>query len=281
MADNPEDDDSPERMADALAEIRREGWKAAFVPALVEAVAALLLVNLAVALVEPGWLPARIALSAGVGVPGSVVPAVVVGLVALVVGTWLRVRRPLVEQFEAANPSVAEALRTARDATADATDTRMARRLYASVLDQLRETSSLGLIDLRRVGATLAVVVVVSLATVQVAVFDVTLAGGQAGTDGPTTVEDANFTGLEDSDQVLGDRENVSAGDENLTARVDSTGGDRDVENGEQFPSSPGTGAGSDGGTDSQQAGFAPAEEIEDAELVRKYNSRIREETEE
>lgn len=278
-----EEGDGPRtEMAAALRVIRREGWKAAVVEAAVEAAAAFLLANLLVTVA--GFGPARIVLPTigpvvavgGATLPGSAVVAVAVGLAVFAAGLWLRVRRPLVEQFEAANPAVAEALRTARDAVEDGADSRMATRLYADVLDRLRGTSSLGLVRLRRVTGTLVVALALSAATTQVAVYDLRPAGGDAPESRvPADDGDPEFTGLRDGDAVLGDPEDVSAGDENLTARVESTGGDQELDDLGQFPS---TGAGGGGGAvDSQQAGFDQPERIEDAELIREYNLRIRE----
>jgi len=273
-----------ERMEAALRQIRREGWKAAVVYATVDAAAVFLATSLLLSVFEPAWVPGRLPLPAVVGgsvaVPGSAQVAVLVGLVAFGLELWLRVRRPLVERFEAGNPTVAEALRTARDAVAGDDGSRMATRLYRDVLDRLRDTTSLALLDFRRVGATVVLVLALSVATTQLAVHDV------GPTEEPASErievdqnETEEYTGLRDGEDVLGDPEDVSAGDEELTARIDSTGGDRDVDGGSQFPSAGGDG-GDGGGIDSQQAGFARPDEIEDADLVREYNTRIRDQGE-
>ena len=82
-----------------------------------------------------------------------------------------------------------------------------------------------------------------------------------------------------EDDRVLGDREEVSVGDDNRTAEIESAGGGRDVEEDRTFPDREvsGAGEGSSAGVDSQQAGFAAPEQVEDADLVREYNRRIRE----
>jgi len=286
--DPPTDDSRRREMERALRAVRREGWKAALLYAVVDAVALCLVVNLAVTLLGPPSLPAQVAVglptdalglaARTVTVPVSALLGVVAGLLALPVETWLRLRRPLVEQFEVANPAVAEALRTARDAIERGGDSRMATRLYGDVLDRLRESSGVALVDTRRLAGTVALVVAVSLVTLQATAAGVALladTGGQ-GTDATDAPPD-EYEGLEDGDAVLGDRENVSGGDNNLTARVDSTGGDDPVDRSEQFPSDgPESGAG--GAVEGQQAGFANPDAIEDAELVRAYNLRIRDE---
>lgn len=304
-----EGDDARSRMERALREVRRECWKAAAVHAVAEAAVAFLVANLVLVTVEPSWLPARYPLPGSVNerlvdvldvgrvslaIPGSAALAGALAVVVFVAAVAVRVRRPLVEQFEAANPPVREALRTARDAvesegrpsggprserrSREHADSAMARRLYGDVLDRLGESSGLALVDGRRLAVTVVVAMLLSVATVQVAVaglalFDSPADVGEAGPDEPET----NYTGLRDGDQVLGDSEAVEAGDEELNASIDSTGGGQDVGEDRQFPSDggPGTGA-SGGGVDSQQAGFAAPEQVEDAELVREYNRRIR-----
>jgi len=289
-------DDARDRMATALAEIRREAWKAAVTAAVVEAAALFLASNLVLAALDPSWLPDRLLVPASatepvgsalgrdlgtVAVPGSATVAAGVGALALAVGIWLRVRKPLVEQFEAVNPGVAEKLRTARDAVDADADSRMARRLYGEVLADLRESSSVGLLNVARLGAVAVAVAALSLATVQVAVVDLALFDRpQPATDGAAD-EPENYTGLLDGDRILGDREEVSTGDENQTAEIESSGGGRDVAENRTFPDrgSSGAGGGSSGAVDSQQAGFAAPEQVEDADLVREYNRRIRDDT--
>jgi hypothetical protein len=287
------EDDSREQMAAAVREIRREGWKAALTAGAIEAVAVFLGANLVLAALAPSRLPDRLAVPSAVtdalgsalgwdlttlAVPGSATVAAVLGLAAFALAVWLRVRKPLVEQFEAANPEVAEKLRTARDAVEADADSRMARRLYGEVLADLRESSAVGLLNLGRLGAVAVVVAALSLATVQVAVVDVALFDRPAPTTDGSTADSENYTGLRDGEQVLGDREEVSAGDDNQTARLESTGGGRDVDEDTTFPDREGGGAGdgSSDGVDSQQAEFASPEQVEDAELVREYNRRIR-----
>ncbi|PSP50791.1 hypothetical protein BRC67_08825 [Halobacteriales archaeon QH_3_68_24] len=292
MAEGPADDARP-RVEAALTEVRRECWKAATLHAVVEATAVFFAANLVLVTVDPGWLPTRFVLpeavggllagalgvSGPVGLPGSGTLAFVLGLVAFAVGIGYRVRRPLVEQFEAANPEVREALRTARDAVSDDADSPMARRLYADVLDGLSRSSGLALVDQRRLGVGVAAVVLLSVLTVQVAVLDLNLfdADEEITDDGSAPAN--NYTGLLDGDQVLGDSEAVEAGEEELNASVESSGGGQDVGDEQQFPSdgAPGAGAPSDG-VEGQQAGFAAPERVEDAELVREYNRRIRSE---
>lgn len=288
-------DDPQERMEAALREIRREGWKAACVYAVVDAVAVLLAINLAVTVLDPAWAPAgvdlpasaadRLAALPGVAgsasVPGSALLGAGVGLVVFVAEAGWRVRQPLVERFEAGNPSVAEALRTARDAVEDGADTEIARRLYTDVLERLQNTSSLALVDLRRVGLTVVLMLVLSVAVVQAAVFEVTVGGdGDASVENDTADESVDFGGLQDGSSVLGESEPVASGEENRTAQVESTRGSDEVEEPEEFPGPGGAGGGTGGSVESQQAGFAQPEEIEDAELVREYNVRIRQEGE-
>jgi hypothetical protein len=287
------DDDTESQMAAALTEIRREVWKAAVTTGVVDAVAVFLAANLVFAALDPAWFPNRVQIPRSVteqigsavgrdpgaaGLPGSATVAAGVGVLAFAVAVWLRVRNPLVEQFEAVNPHLAEKLRTARDAVAADSDSRMARRLYAEVLADLRASSALALVNVGRLGAMAVVITALSLATVQVAVLDLALFDRPEPTVDNSTDEAENYTGLLDGERVLGDREDVSVGDDNQTAQIDSTGGGRDVDEDRTFPDQERRGGaeGSSSGVDSQQAAFAAPEQVEDADLVREYNRRIR-----
>lgn len=283
--------DVRERMEQALQAIRHEGWKAGFIYALIDGVAAFLLVNLAVTLFELPWMPARIALgvsipesvaatldtAATVFVPGPALVGLAVGVVVLVGDFVWRVRQPLVERFEEGNPEVADALRTARDAVESDHDSEMARRLYATVLDRLQETSSLALVDFRRVSVTIVLVVVLSIATVQATAYDVSVLGSEnevtiQGADN----ESVEFSGLQNGTSVLGTEGDVESGEENLTAQLDSTRGQEAINETQNSADSTAAPGGGDASLEGQQAGFTQQEKVEDAELVQEYNLRIR-----
>lgn len=284
--------ESTDRIRAALSEVRREVRKAAVIHAASEGALVAVAVGLLLSVVTPA------ALSGAIGLPGVVfealrrlpaigavaprtialgwVVAVGLGVVAFAAAFGLRLRRPLIEQFEAANPPVREALRTARDAVEGGRDTEMARRLYADVIATLRETSSLELVEGRRLLVTVILVAGIAVAGVQVAVVNPDLGGLLAGGDaGPGVQQPDDDEDLQDGEEILGDAEDVEAGDEIENITVPGTG-----EGGDDGPIAPGVGTGSGGGSgefDSQQAGFAGNERIEDAELVREYNLRIRE----
>ncbi|MFB6280893.1 MAG: hypothetical protein ABEH40_02610 [Haloferacaceae archaeon] len=283
-----------ERMRRAVRAVRREGRKAAAIGAAAEAVAVVLAANLAldvaaellpgaldrsVPLPVPGGRPAAAPLPASVD--ATVVVAVGAGALAGAVAYRLRVRRPTVERFEAVNPPVAEALRTARDALAAGRDGPMADRLYESVLDRLERCSSLGLLGVRRLAVTVAVVVLLGAANVGVTVVDpgLGLGGGPgepaAASGGAPAADSDEYGGLRNPDEVLGDPEDVSAGDETLNASVPARGSGNGSGSTGSYPTGGFAGSTS---VESQQAGFAEAERLEDAELIREYNLRIREE---
>ena len=283
--------ESTDRIRAALSEVRREVRKAAVIHAAAEGALVAVVAGFLLSLATPA------ALSGVVGLPGvvfealrrlpivgAVAPRIIgvgwfaaagLGLVAFVAAFGLRLRRPLIEQFEAANPPVREALRTARDAVEGGRDTEMARRLYADVIATLRETSSLELVAGRRLVVTGLLIAVVAIAGVQVAVVSPDLGGFLAGGDAGTGVQQPDDEELQDGEEILGDAEDVEAGDEVENITVPGTG-----EGGDGGPTAPGVGTGGGGGSgefDSQQAGFAGNDRIEDAELVREYNLRIRE----
>jgi hypothetical protein len=275
-----------ERMERAVRAVRREGQKAALIEATVEAVAVLLVVDLLLSVVPVAQLPPT------VPVPESVAPspafaaldtgavvAVVVGVVTFGAGLWLRLRRPAVERFGAVNPAVSEALRTARDAVESDADGRMATRLYEDTVAALRETSSLGLLHVRRIAVVLVLIAVLAPASIGATAtgFEVTLDGGEDGSPASQGPSD-EFEGLQDPDSVLGDPEDVEAGDEAVNATVGSQGGGGNESQAAAPGAYSGFGQSGDVETEGQQAGFAEQERLEDAELIREYNLRIRQE---
>ena len=273
------------RMRRAVRAVRREGRKAAALHAAAEAVAVVLAGNLAMA-VAGDALPDALAASIPLPLPQSrwlpgavdatALVALGAGAVTAVVAYWLRVRRPTVERFEAINPPVAEALRTARDAVRAERTGPMAERLYESVLARLQECSSLGLIGVRRLAVTLVLVALLGAANVQVAVVDVGigLGGSETPEAGAPGAQDDDYRGLQNPDSVLGDPEDVSEGSEDVNATLPSRGGGNGSMTAESYSSS---GFADSRDVEGQQAGFAEQERLEDAELIREYNLRIRE----
>jgi hypothetical protein len=261
-------------VSDALREIRREGHKIAVIYGVVDAALATLLANLLLHLVGPAWTDGTLPV-ASVELPRSILVAVAIGLFVFGGEAVLRSRRPIVEQFEAANPSIREMLRTARDAVAGGRDSRMARVLYADVLDSLRQTSSFGLVDRRRLSVTLVVVLVLSVVSIQAVVLDLDLGGNDPSSAGGEA--DTSYDGLRDGSEVLGKAENVSAGDNDLDAQI-SGSGEGDAPPG-GAPSSYDSGGIPSGEVESQQAGFSATERLEESELIRDYNLKLRNET--
>ncbi|MFB6167506.1 MAG: hypothetical protein ABEJ43_01520 [Haloferacaceae archaeon] len=279
-------DETPrERMERGIRAVRREGQKAALVEATVEAVAALLVVNFVLGIVPVAQLPSSLP------VPGAPVPAletvdtdavvaVVAGLVVFGGGIWYRLRQPTVEQFAAVNPELSEALRTARDAVESGAEGQMAARLYEETVERLGEASSVGLLHLRRVGVVLLVVAVLAPASIgtTAAGFELVLGGGDESTAPGSSVTD-EYEGLADPDSVLGEAENVETGDEAVNATVGSQGGGGNESRSAAAAYESGFGAPGTAEAETQQAGFAEQERLEDAELIREYNLRIRQET--
>lgn len=292
---------------EAIEEVRSEGRKAVAIEAGVEAALVLLAVNLALSAFEFGLLPEFLALPSPVAravgfaaLPTATVVALLVAAAAFAVEVAVRARGPLVERYERANPEVAEALRTARDAAADDERTTMAARLYDDVLATLRGTSSDDLVDLRRIAAAVILVVALALGSIQAAVVGVSVdvgevvrdveqnvdgsagggaggSGGGAGAAGATdaTGDGSPYTGLQQPEDVLGDPEDVTAGSENLTAVLGGDGGG--AGDGSEPRSFDRSGfAGDDVEVEAQQTGFLAEQGLEDADIIREYNLRIR-----
>ncbi|MFB6172763.1 MAG: hypothetical protein ABEJ23_09535 [Haloarculaceae archaeon] len=270
MSDDP---DRQTEMRRALRQVRREGYKLAVLYATLDGVGVVLLVALVLGLADPAPLDA---------VPyGDGAVAVLCGLAAAGVEGAVRVRRPLVEQFEAANPGVRESLRTARDAVAADADSTMALALYRDVLASLRESSSVDLVDVRRVVGTLAVVFLLSVAVVQATLVGLDLGGpppadgGTGGGGGGRGVDDP-YGGLADGEQVLGDPENVSSGSADLGVNLSQGRGEGPGPSDRAYDT--GGFGGGDASVDAQRAGYASEDRLADADIIREYNLAIREE---
>jgi hypothetical protein len=184
---------------------------------------------------------------------------------------------PIVDRFEAANPPVRETLRTARDTVARGDDNMMARRLYAEAADRLREASSVELLDTRRLGATIALTLLLGVASVHALGAGVQLFGAGPSTGPAGSGGAAEYEGLRSADEVLGEETNVSELDEDLDATVGTSGGG-DEETNRTIPRRS-YGGGTAGSFDAARAGFEETESVEDAALIREYNLRIRGET--
>jgi len=279
-----------EEMADAVSEVRREAAKAAVVSSVVDAAAATLLANVAFRVVE---LPVRSSVSLGflprvdpaVSVHVAVPLALAVGLLVGVAEYLILMRVPAVEQFEEVNPSVAEALRTARDLVADDgnpnRDSRMSVALYDDVLARLRESSSVELLPTRRIVGALLVALLLSAGSIQVAISDIQFEGlagdGVSAGDRPDQVSDEE-TRLQNGSSILGDPEDVAAGSEQLNATVAGTGGSGDGDGPESSAAAyDSTGYGGDSAVESQRAGYLADDTLEEADLIRDYTLEIRE----
>lgn len=266
MSDEP---DLLQTMRRAVTAVRREGYKAAFIYAILDGTLLGLATELvlSVARVDP--------------FPYPYIP-IGIALLGIVASFAVRVRRPLVERFEAVNPEVHEALRTARDAIEDEDTSTMARALYADVIDRLRETSSVGLLNLSRIGLRFVLLFALSVAVIQASMLGVELGAGPSGPIGgdgnavPPTGSTPTPAGLQPGDDVLGEPETVTPGGENLSATLRRQAGQGDDEQQREFETG---GLGGDGSIEAERADYAPPDDIENAELIKEYNLRIREET--
>ena len=264
-----QESESRRRVRRAVVQVRRETIKAAAIHAVVDAVLVTLLVNLALTVAGldlPGPSYTRQAIAVGAGL--------LVGAVEFA----LRFRVPSVEQFEAVNPAVSEALRTARDAASHGEETRMARRLYDDVLEGLQSASSADLVSTGRVLVSVLVVFGLALATVQASVAGLDLTPAPEPGGGPGGDVDRGgdeYDGLYDGDAILGDETDADAGEDDLDAVVGGSPGS-DGEDTEFDSGYDSGGFSSDASYDAQQAGFSQSDDVENADIIREYNLRIR-----
>jgi hypothetical protein len=152
----------------------------------------------------------------------------------------------------------------------------MAVALYEDVLAKLRRTSSIGLVSVPRLLVTILLIAAVSLASIQVAVVDLNIRDLENGdrADGEND-PDSDYEGLQDASGVLGDPEDVTAGQETLNTTLSTQGGGDDG-SGSSAAAYQSGGFSGTSDVEGQEAGFAEGEQLEDAELIREYNLRIR-----
>ena len=261
----------------AVAEVRREALKAAVVTATVDGVLAGLLVNALLSAVTVPVLPATVA---GGTATAHVLAAVTMAGVA--VGEYVRLtRRPAVERFEAANPAVREALRTARDtvegdgrAAGDGRPGPVVTALHEEVLDRLRATSSRAFVPWRRLVVAVVLVAAVGGGTVGMAAYGVTVdpvdgvAGGGSPAATPAGGAATPSADLRSGDEVLGEETNVTAGSENVSADVGAGPGEQGERASEYDRSGLSGGAGD---VDARRTGYTRPAPVEEADLIREY----------
>lgn len=278
MSDRP---DHTETSADratidrAVRAIRREGQKAAALHAVIDGVAVFLVVNLLVRVLA-------VSLPAIGPVRGGTLAALGVALLAGAAEFGLRVRYYTVERFEAANPVVADALRTARDAARSGAETPMARRLYRDVTARLERTSAAGFVHTRWLSVSAVVIVLASALTVQAAVAGVSFAPTTTPADDGSAGdavggENNGRSELRNGDEVLGEPKSPASGRDELDVNVSRNSGGGAGDRVDGYEDS-GLSADSDP-VAARQAGFAADGILEDADLVREYNLRVARDT--
>ncbi|MFC7204012.1 hypothetical protein ACFQJC_10835 [Haloferax namakaokahaiae] len=281
--------DLPSKMAAAVREVHREVTKAALVPSVADGALVALALNILLRItgfpdanpdLSLAFLPGVEAASIHVAVP----VALAAGTLVAVVEYRYRMRTTAVEQFESVNPDVAEALRTARDTLDDGGDgetpSPMARRLYGDVLTKLQSASSVELLPTRRVVFSVLGVLVLSIASIQVAIVDLDLGGigGSAGTSIGERDADRDAD-LQNGSAILGDPEDVSAGNNEVNATLSGTNSGEDTPD-SQAEAYDSTGFTGDRSVESQRAGYLSDDTLDEAELIRDYTLKIRDKDE-
>ena len=287
-----------EELLAAVSEISREAKKAAFLQAALDAMLVFVVLRLALQLTPvgdgsgalvsvpiPGGLAGALS---GVGiilpdpvtVTGAGAATVLTAVSWFVADAFLRYDRLGVERFEADNPVVEEALRTARDTAEGDVDNPVAVELYREVLGRLEDTSSRAFVQRRQLVAVVVGLALVSAAAVGVAGLGLSPIGtggdadvgtvGGAGGGGGAGGESSGSGGGED---LLGEEGEVERGtdDRSLQLRGEGegqAGGGGDYSGG-SFDADPGR-------VEASRAEFSEEERPEDAELVRAYTERIR-----
>jgi uncharacterized membrane protein YgcG len=283
---------SPEKILEAEKEIRREGAKAAFLHGFVEATLFFVVVYFVLFTVQPDVIPETVPLEpVGVAVPGAVIVSAALAVVFLVLDTFLVYRRRTLEYFENVNPHINEALRTARDAAKRGDDSVMAEALYEDVLEELKSTSSDGFVSIPRISGSVILVFAVAFLLLSASLggfgggeslfSDETTTQGSSSSEGEGAGGGGGGSGnaegeLQSSEDVLGESGEVTRGVDERDVELDRSGSGGEGGGG-------GTGSVGEGrdytegvSVEGQRTEFSPEEEIEDAELVKEYNLRVR-----
>ena len=292
--------DPREELLAAVSEISREAKKAAFLQAALDAMLVFVVLRLALQLTPvgdgsgalvsvpiPGGLAGALS---GVGiilpdpvtVTGAGAATVLTAVSWFVADALLRYDRLGIERFEADNPVVEEALRTARDTAEVDADNPVATELYREVLGRLEDTSSRAFLRRRQLVAVVAGIAFVSAATVGVAGLglspigtggdaDVGAVGGAGGGGGGGAGGESSGSG--GGADLLGEEGEVERGTDDRSLRLrgegeGQAGGGGDYSGG-SFDADPGS-------VEASRAEFSEEERPEEAELVRAYTERIR-----
>ncbi|WP_065757383.1 DUF7502 family protein [Haloquadratum walsbyi] len=283
-----------EQIKRALAEIRKEGFKIAVVYAVVDAAIVTLLINIILLFVGiPLGMPSRVPIPSAIvtilrdtiaititepTIATGAVLGVGIGLLIIPIEVGIRIRRPLVDQFAAANPSLQESLQTARDATEANQQSAIVKRLYDDVLKGLNQASSIGLINLRRVATAVVILMILSGATVQLAVVDLSL--DEFGADSAVTVagdrEETEYSGLKNGSSILGDETSIREGQQTQNATISTSGSDGGGNADRDSPTAYTNSGFSAEDVQTQQAAFDSDEAVQNAALIREYNLAIR-----
>ena len=292
MTEKQKDTVDAEKVLQAEKEIRREGAKAAFLHGFVEATGLFIVVYFALFTVDPGFVPGTVSVEqAGVAVPGAVIVSAAVGLVFFVVDAAFVYRRRTLEYFEDVNPHINEALRTARDAAERGEDTEMAQALYEDVLEELKDTSSDGFVSIPRMAGSVLLVFAVAFLLLSASLGGFgggdSLFGNDQTSQGSSTSEGEGGGGggggsenaegeAQSSEDVLGESGEVSRGADEQNVELDRSGSGGEGDGGGTGSVGEGRDYGEGVSVEGQRTEFSPEEEIEDAELVKEYNLRVR-----
>lgn len=291
-----------EELLEALAEIRSEARKAALMQAFLDALLVLIVCRLLLQLIAfdlgsetiisapiPGGFTDALS-GIGVILPNPITISAGGFIVTLTAGSWfaadfvIRNQRLDVEQFEAGNPAVSEALRTARDSAERDADSPIANELYRTVIERLQDTSSQVFVQRRQLLGVVIGIAVCSAAIVAIAGAGISLlgsvavsgapvegGGGGSGAGGGGGGGSSSTGGEED---LLGSEGKVERGSQDQTVQLGGKGegsasGGGDYSGG-SFDVDPAS-------VDASASEFTEEDRPENANLVRAYNRQIRE----
>ncbi|MFB6284732.1 MAG: hypothetical protein ABEK59_12530 [Halobacteria archaeon] len=277
----------------AVKEVKREGLKAGLVHASIES--AILLIGLVVVIskADPSFIPDGSIAVSGVAVSKGSLVAVGVSFVFFILDVFWIYRRNTVKKFEEFNPEIQEVLRTARDTAKDDIDNPIAQRLYDETIEKLKNSSSAGFISIKRIATTILILLIIALlfAYVTLMGFNYMPGGGfglqgagpgvgqgasgsQGDSSGAASGDKIKYKGLQDGDQILGEKGNLTTGSNRKTINLSESGSAEDGGAGGAGSFSSGDGSGpSNPGIDVERSDYQTETNIdrEEARLMREY----------
>jgi hypothetical protein len=277
--ENPE-----EEIRYALKDIRLEAIKASIFHSLFEGAIVLVISNYLLSNYIEGSI-----MYSDIEIPLFLVYSIIISLVFIIIDFLITYRSRDIYKMEKDNPRLQYALRTAKEGSDREEEPNiMEKRLYEDVLDELKKSSSKGFVNGKRFVFIFGLMFVMGGVSVgsDYTGFGLSDVGeglgissdGNQDSSGSSGSQQNQYDSLQDPDDVLGEEGEVTRGSdtEDIELRQSGSGssGEEDSQSNYESDNSYPTTSSVEG----VRSEYNNEEEIEDSDLVKEYNLRIREE---